>query len=368
MKTIVISAVNLVEAGTLAILQDCLRFLSEYAVRNEIKVIAIVHKRSLADFPNIEYIETQWPKKRWINRLWFEYVSLKKISKQIGAVDLWFSLHDTSPSVIANKRAVYCHNSFSFYKWKMHDLVFAPKIAMFAIFTKEIYRTNIHKNDFLVVQQQWFREGLSKMFGINPKKIIVSRPKISENKPEINSIDSVDYPYQFLFAGSPNSHKNFEVICQASKILVDDYNITDFKVRITVKGTENKYAHWLKNNWGSIEQIDFVGFVTKTRLNELYTETNCLIYPSKVESWGLPISEFAKYHRPMLLADLPYAHETAEGSLKTAYFEPDNPKQLAKKMAELIQGDESGLSLQPVLELAEPRADNWEELFTKLLN
>ena len=368
MKTIVISAVNLVEAGTLAILQDCLRFLSDYSVKNNYKVIAIVHKKELAEFPNIEYIETQWPKKKWTNRLWYEYVSMNRISKEIGPVYLWFSLHDTSPSVQAERRAVYCHNSFSFYKWKLHDLVFAPKIALFAIFTKLIYKTNILKNNYLVVQQEWFRSGLSKMFEIDPKKIIVSRPKISDDSPENIELKTTDDTYRFLFAGSPNSHKNFEVICQASKILLEEYKISNFKSTITVKGTENKYASWLFKNWGKIDQIDFMGFIPKAKLVELYAETNCLIYPSKVESWGLPISEFSKYERPMLLADLPYAHETAEGSLRTAYFNPDDAKQLARLMADLINGNESNLSYQPVKVLAEPKADNWEELFNMLLN
>ncbi len=366
MKTIVISAVNLVEAGTLAILKDCLKFLSDYAVRNGYRVVAIVHKRELTDFPNIVYIETQWPKKRWTNRLWYEYVSMKKISKEIGPVFLWFSLHDTSPSVISERRAVYCHNSFSFYKWKKHDLIFAPKIALFAIFTKLIYKTNIHKNDYLVVQQEWFRKGLGNMFHINPKKIIVSRPKIVDNEVEtINHSSNKDF--HFIFAGSPNSHKNFEVICQASKLLLTEYKVKNFKVSLTLKGTENKYANWIYSNWGDIKNIDFIGFIPKNTLLELYSKTDCLIYSSKVESWGLPISEFSKYDKPMLLADLPYAHETAEGSKKTAYFNPDNPSELAKYMFELIQGDYSALREQPIKYLEEPKAENWEELFNILL-
>jgi len=367
MKTIVISAVNLVEAGTLAILQDCLKFLSTYSIKHGYKVVAIVYKKDLADFPNIEYIETQWPKKRWTNRLWYEYVSMKKISEEIGPVYLWFSLHDTSPSVIADRRAVYCHNSFSFYKWKMHDLLFAPKIALFAVFTKFIYKTNIKKNNFLVVQQEWFRSGLSKMFGLDPLKIIVSRPKMSETKLELYEKNNFDSEYEFLFAGSPNSHKNFEVICQAAKILVQEYKISNFKVSITVKGTENKYANWLFKNWGDIENINFIGFIPKAKLVELYSQVDCLIYPSKVESWGLPISEFKQYEKPMLLADLPYAHETAEGSLKTVFFNADEPKDLAKYMLELINGNYSSLKRQEIKDLADPKADNWEELFNILL-
>src|SRR5690606_28577042 len=166
MKIIVISAVNLVEGGTLAILRECLTYLSALAKSGEYRIVAVVYNKDLADFPDIEYIEIQWPKKRWLNRLWFEYFYLKQISKELGSVWLWFSLHDTTPSVFAERRAVYCHNSFSFYRWKMHDIWFAPKIALFAMFTKYIYRTNIYKNNYLVVQQEWFRRAMAKMYDI----------------------------------------------------------------------------------------------------------------------------------------------------------------------------------------------------------
>ncbi|GAA4141975.1 glycosyltransferase family 1 protein [Sphingobacterium kyonggiense] len=370
MKKIVISAVNIVEAGTLAILKDCLAYLSKLAEKEDIEIIAVVHKKALADFPNITYIETTWPKKRWINRLWYEYVSLKKVSKEIGSVFLWFSLHDTSPSVIANRRAVYCHNSYSFYRWKFHDLIFAPKIALFAMFTKYIYQTNIHKNDYLVVQQNWFREAMSRIFKINKNRIIVApahfNKAITDTAANTKDSDSSD-TYQFLFPASPNSHKNFEVICKAAELLEKRHLFKPFKIVLTVSGAENKYASWLYKNWHQIQPIDFRGFVKKEELKELYQQSNCLIYPSKVESWGLPISEFSAYNKPMLLADLPYAKETAAGSIKTAFFNPENAEELAMLMENLIKGEEKDLKAVPLLKIAEPIANNWNELFTILM-
>lgn len=370
MKKIVISAVNIVEAGTLAILKDCLAYLSNLAEGEDVEIIAIVHKKSLAEFPNITYIETTWPKKRWVNRLYYEYFSLKKVSKEIGPVFLWFSLHDTSPSVIAKRRAVYCHNSYSFYRWKLHDLIFAPKIALFAMFTKYIYKTNIHKNDYLVVQQNWFREAMSRIFNINKRNIIVAPAHINKSiidkVTNANDLGSSDI-YQFLFPASPNSHKNFEVICKAAEIL-EKRNISNpYKIVLTVSGSENKYAGWLYKNWNKVHSLDFRGFVKKEELDELYTESNCLIYPSKVESWGLPISEFAAYNKPMLLADLPYAKETAAGSNKTAFFNPEDAEELAIIMERLIEGKENDLKAIPVLKIEEPLANNWNELFTILM-
>lgn len=140
-------------------------------------------------------------KKRWVNRLWYEYVSMKKISKELAPVDIWFSLHDTTPTVIARKRVVYCHNSYSFYKWKLHDLFVAPKIAMFAIFTKYIYKTNIHKNDYLVVQQEWFRVAMSKIFGFDSSKIIVAPPHRIKSKEIIKNTEDKDI-FSFIYAAS----------------------------------------------------------------------------------------------------------------------------------------------------------------------
>ena len=92
MKKIVISAVNLKVGGTLTILRDCLRHLSGLAATGEYQVIALVYDRKVADYPHVEYIELKWPKKNWFNRLWCEYVAMRKISVRLAPVYLWLSL------------------------------------------------------------------------------------------------------------------------------------------------------------------------------------------------------------------------------------------------------------------------------------
>jgi glycosyltransferase involved in cell wall biosynthesis len=367
MKTIVVSAVNLNVGGTLVILRDCLRYLSVLAEQGEYRIVAIVYQREVADFPNITYIETQWPKKRWVNRLWYEYVGMKKVSKQLNPVYLWLSLHDTTPNVQAEKRAVYCHNSLSFYKWKLHDLFFAPKIALLAIFTKHIYQTNIHKNDYLIVQQQWFKNAMNDMFDVKPSQIIVAPPQQPATVAAPAARLKSDI-FTFLFAGSPDSHKNFEIICKAADILENQYGISNFKVSITVKGNENKYASWLHRRWGELSSMHFMGFVSKDTLFRCYENVDCLIFPSKVETWGLPITEFGPYGKPMLLADLSYAHETAAGNKQIAFFDPDKPEMLAKQMRQLIEGDRTFLKEVPKVLLEAPVAESWETLFAILLH
>ena len=174
MKTIIISAVNIRKGGTLTILRNCLEYLSLLATNKQYRIIAIVHDKSLAYYDKIEYIELPWSIKSWAHRLWCEYITMGSISNRINEIDLWFSLHDTTPNVKARRQAVYCQTAFPFLKWKWRDFLFDYKIPLFALFTKYAYRINIKKNDYLVVQQEWLRNELSNMFHILPSKFIVA--------------------------------------------------------------------------------------------------------------------------------------------------------------------------------------------------
>lgn len=366
MRTIVISAVNLNVGGTLTILRNCLGYLSSLAAQKEYRVVAIVYKRELADFPNIEYIETQWPKKKWVNRLWFEYVSMKKISKQLNPVYLWLSLHDTSPSVMAQHKAVYCHNSFPFYKWKIQECFFAPKIVLFALFSKFIYQKNIKQNDYVIVQQQWMKKEFMRLFGMSKERFIVALPDIPKGEEGIATPKEKGV-FSFIYAAAPDSHKNFECLCRAAQILEKE-GIIDFKVYITIKGNENRYAQWIVKRWvGKIKSLCFIGYQSRKSLFAYYAQSDCLVFPSKVETWGLPITEFGSFAKPMLLADLPYAHETAAGGNHVAFFNPDKPAELARYMKRLIAGDTDFLQKVDQIHVDGALVDTWANLFDILL-
>ena len=367
-KTIVISAVNLRKGGTLTILRDCLEYLSGL-VRSEVgyRVVALVHKRELCDYPGIEYIEMPDTIKGWGKRLWCEYVTMNRISKKLAPVYLWLSLHDTSPRVKAERQAVYCQTSFPFYKWSFRDFKMDYKIPLFAMFTKYAYKVNIRSNRYLIVQQNWLREGFSRMFGLDKGKFIVAPPqrKRVEVIPDNISKDT----FTFFYASTPDCHKNFETLCMASELLQEELGADKFNVVLTLSGEENKYSRWLKQTWGHVSSIDFAGFMSKERLFGYYKSADCFVFPSKVETWGLPITEFmeASGNKPMLLADLSYAHETAAGAQSACFFNPSDPMELKKKMKRLLENDCSALEPVSNQSIEDPKAYSWEELFGILL-
>ena len=361
-KRVVISAVNIRKGGTLTVLRDCLRYLSG---RGDLQVTALVHKRELCGFEGIEYIEIPWSIDSWGKRLKCEYRTMKGISEQLQPVDLWLSLHDTTPNVTARHQAVYCQTSFPFLKIRARDFRMDKKIPLFALFTKYAYRKNVHRNDFLIVQQYWLRDGLSKMLRVDPERIIVAPPRFQN--PAIEDTSSQESIPAFLYPASPDCHKNFELLCEAAGRLEKKLGTHAFRVILTIDGTENKYAAWIRKQWGHIPSIDFRGFLSKDDLYACYGKAACLVFPSRVETWGLPISEFKTTGKPMLLADLPYARESAAGAGPVSFFDIDDAEDLAHQMELVIQRKISNFGRIIPRKPEAPFAPDWEALFALLL-
>jgi len=366
-KTIVVSAVNINKGGTLTILIDALSALSQIAQNTNLRVVALVYNKQLAYFNNIEYIEIPWAKKNWICRLWCEYVTMRKISQRLASVYLWFSLHDTTPNVIAQKKVVYCHNPFLFYRWNISELFIDYKVVLFALFSKYIYKPNLKKNDFIIVQQEWIKNEFVRLFGVSVEKFIIANPSDST----FSNIDTKNYTHQdkytFFYPTYPNSYKNIESICIAAKNLTNKFGCNAFEVLITIDGTKNRYDKMIVRKYRKTESIKFIGHKNKEEMLKLYATVDCLVFPSKLETWGLPISEFKVTMRPMLLADLPYAHTTAQGSACTAFFPPQESLKLEQMMESLICGDESFLHSVDKIEPKGKITHSWPELYNLII-
>jgi glycosyltransferase involved in cell wall biosynthesis len=138
-----------------------------------------------------------------------------------------------------------------------------------------------------------------------------------------------------------------------------------FEVILTADKNANKYCRWIDRKWGHIKSLHFAGFMDRKKLDEYYAQSDCLVFPSQVETWGLPISEFAIYERPMLLADLPYAHETAAGSSLVAFFDPNNPKELKEKMKHVMTNNFTDLHPVVSSNLQPPVVHTWQEIIER---
>ena len=362
-KKIVISGINVVDAGSLVILKDCLSYLSRN-LADQYDLIALVHDRSLFNSSNITYYAFPDSKRSWLRRLYYEYVHFKKFSHELKPY-LWLSLHDITPNVEAKVLAVYCHNSSPFYKLPFKEAMIDPKFALFNIFYKYLYRINIKRNNFVIVQQDWLRQELIKLYKID--KVIVSYPKIYNEyfvkKAYKNS--RINGNFIFFYPAFPRVFKNFEVICEAAKILIEK-GICNFNICLTISGGENRYSRYIFNKYKHIDNIYFLGLLRRDEVYDYYDQVDCLIFSSKLESWGLPISEFKNYAKPILLADRRYAYEAIGDYDRVKFFDPDDHVQLSRLMKGIMKSD---IIFEETKRknIEAPFAADWHELFSKLL-
>lgn len=369
MKTIVVSAVNLRKGGTLTVLRQCLEYLSHLSARGGYRIVALVHSQALADYSGIEYIEMPWTIRGWLRRLWCEYVTMGKVSQQLGEVDLWLSLHDTSPRVKARRQAVYCQSSFPFYPARWSDARYDYKTPLFAYVLRLSYRINIHSNRYLIAQQRWLCEGFHRMFGVARERMIHAPAPMELSVPAFVPIEP-EVPYTFFYAATPDTHKEYQTLCRASQLLEERVGKGRFRTILTISGDENKYAEWIRAEWGSVSSIKMGGLLDKPMLYAHYALADCFVFPSRIETWGLPITEYmltTEGKGRMILSDLPYAHETSAGAQRVAFCPPADAEALSRLMERALKGDDSIFSLVDSSPSPFRRADGWQALFDILL-
>jgi glycosyltransferase involved in cell wall biosynthesis len=370
-KIIVISAINFFEGGPLSILKDCLGFLDSSELSIEYQIIGLIHNKCFFTdqvFKRVRLIEFPRSRKSYFYRIFYEFYYFKKLSVKLQPI-FWFSLHDISPNVGSIPQAVYCHNPAPFNSIIITDLFVQPKQLFFRLFYKFLYQINIRKNIKVVVQQQWMAKEFQRFFGLDKNKILVSIPEISFQNfiSRAHKVTKSNQEKSFIFPTYPRPFKNLELVCKAVRIL-NERNINNFRVLITIDGSENRYAKKIYERYFGIKNLCFIGLKTRYEIFELYREADCLLFPSKLETWGLPISEFKNFGKSIFVSNLPYAHETLNGYEKAFLFDPSDEYQLADAMNSfIIDSDNFKYSKSKVTDKIFKEVSSWENLFKILI-
>lgn len=361
-KTIVISGINMVEGGIFTILDNCLQKISEYNHDQHLKIFALVHDKSKFNYPNLDYIEFPKSKKYWFYRFYYEYFYFKKLSKKLKP-NIWLSLHDVSPNVTAKKQFLYYHHPTTFYKANWNDWRFDYKVGVFSIFYKGLTQINLKKNNTIFVQQHWIKEAFEKHFNI--QNIKVALPEFTEEKTTKN-IDLESDKFHFFFPSYPRTFKNFELIFDAIEKLEPQIRAKIQVHLTTIKDNPNRFAKHLFEKYNHLKEVNFLPNLDRKDILKYYNSIDCLIFPSKLETWGLPISEAKSYQKPILASNLSYAREAVGNYEKVSFFNPDDAQELAKILTDFvnqtIQYEGNIVTFDKTNELL-----NWFELFDFML-
>jgi glycosyltransferase involved in cell wall biosynthesis len=336
-KVIVFSGINITSGGPLTILRNVIAFANQRLCM-EYEVYALVKTKNVlgSEVANIKVIEFPDAQRTFFHKLYYEYFYFRKLSARLN-VFLWMSLNDCTPSVVANVRCVYIHNATSVYQFSPLDFRFPSRVLFQKFYYRFFLRANLNKNDVVVVQQKWLADFVVDTLGYKRiDSVLLHRPEFSPAG--LRSGDKEDAEGKFfIYPTKPEVYKNIHT-------LIDAFNRVQVKTGLewalvlTIDGTENRYARYLKAKVGSNKAIIFAGAMSFDEVMSKLGSSQALVFPSKLETWGLPLSEARSLGKFVLASDMPYARETLSGYNQVLYFDPDSALELAMCMQRVIDG------------------------------
>lgn len=339
-KTIVISGANITSGGPLTIYNDALKEFSELP---DFNVVAIVNNDNLFyKAKNISFVTIPTYKKFIVLKFYYEYVVFKKISKKIKPF-IWISLNDFTPNVSTERLFTYFHNASIFFAINFSDFLFSRSVIFQKMYYSIFLRFNLFKNTKFIVQQNWIGKKIHSKYALPLDKLLVFKPFVVNTIiPHLNLVEIPEKESDNFILFYPTraiGYKNIELICEALTILSEKHSIENIELRITINENQNNYSKFIMKKYNKL-QIVWLGSISREEVEYHYRETSLLVYPSRLETWGLPLSEFTKYNKPIFAIDLEYVYETVHNYPYVAFFKPKQPNELALLIKDYINKKE----------------------------
>jgi glycosyltransferase involved in cell wall biosynthesis len=323
---IVVNDIAASEGGALSVLEDLYNKIVEYNDKNE--WIFLISDDYLEPKDNIKIIKLPQIKKSWIKRINFDFFHGKNLINDL-APDVYVSLQNTATLGVKMKQIVYFHQVIPFqvdYKFNLFKKK-EIKLWIYQNIGRYVYlKLFEHSNADIVVQSKW----LAKLMQQNLNNdFYVSQPSVTSELSKFK-FDSMKNKKKcrFFFPTSDFVYKNYKVIIEAVKILNENH-IGGFEVILTLSPEEHD----------EIANINYIGKITRTDVYKIMTES-VLVFPSIIESYGLPLIEGMMIGCPIIAADLEYAHETSDGYKNIVFFDSNSPHNLAEKMENMIKNND----------------------------
>ena len=335
--------------GVYSILSDLYNQVKKNDKDNE--WIFILAGKYFQETDNIKIIERPDLKKNKLKKFVFELFNGYKFIN-FYRPDVYISLQNIATlKVKASKQIVYLHQPIPFQRQKNFSFlkITEIKLAFYQHIVGRVIKHSISKvQPYTIVQTKWMKEAVSQKTKLPKNKLIVEHPFV--NVGSSKEIYVKKKCNSFFYPASGYLYKNHDLIYKAIDIL-NSNGINNFNVSFTL---DNLKKYNQKN-------IRFLGHIKRDRVFSMY-ENSVLIFPSYIESFGLPLVEAALKADIILAADTEFSHELLKNYDNVYFYSYDDPKKLAELMLKVIKGriDSNGIPLAI--------KDNGQSLLTTIKN
>ncbi|EPM7551800.1 glycosyltransferase [Citrobacter freundii] len=335
---IIVSATALAASGALTILRQFIQHAAN-DINNYIVFVPVAV--DLPSHDNIIYVKNS--PKGWAKRIYWDWIGCKIfLMRHSIKVKKIICLQNSSINV-PYPQIIYLHQPipFSEFDFFLKEFSFSNiKLLLYKKFYALFIFKFINEKTIFVVQTEWMKESvLNKCKKLRKNQVIVIKPDLKVLN-EIKEDEKISRK-TLLYPATALSYKNHIVILKALTQLVEKYHIHDIKFQVTFD--EGEYKNFdrfvYKNNL--LKNIEYLGVISYNELQKEYKRASLVVFPSYIESYGLPLIEAASLGKRIVCSDLPYARDVLdnyEGSIFVKYNDVDEWAFSITRALDIISG------------------------------
>jgi glycosyltransferase involved in cell wall biosynthesis len=330
---LLIHAVNIHNGGGAILLKSLLSSIEHY----EVSCIAFLDERLNIIDLNIKNINTIKIIPKIFNRLYAELLLKRKANESdvvlcFGNLPPLFKLDSKVLLFLQNR---YLIDKITTDSFKIKDKI---RIALEKWWLR-IFCKNVNT---IIVQTPSMRQCVQNYLGMDATIIPFAQFAQTHGRSIKRAKGQQGNKYNFIYVSSGEPHKNHRQLIKAWSILASE-GIRPTLCLTLDKTTSAKLCQWINDMTLKHDlKILNVGFVTHNEVLELYRQSQALIYPSSLESFGLSLIEARIANLPILASELDYVRDVIDPE---ETFDPYSPVSIARAVKRFVGCNETNIPL-----------------------
>lgn len=254
---------------------------------------------------------------RGFKRITFDFIGFKKTIKKLHIIpDRIVSFQNTAVRFPRVNQIIYFHNPHPLTSKWWNPVSSRTRSLFFYTWIYPIYIKCLLKKEMtIVVQTEHVKNGFQRKFHHPNKNIHVLFPEIDitykKDILDTKIMDELKYNFNFIFPATPLIYKRHDklvkVACEVRKLSPQIFH--KLRIHLTINSSEDKQLAFRIKEYDLTNQFVFHGRIEHYKLFTYYMKCDALLFPSDIETLGLPLIEAAACGTPIAVADKPYAHD-----------------------------------------------------------
>ena len=263
----------------------------------------------VAELPHVEFVRLST--RRWIDRLRFDYRGLSHV---VSKPDLVISLQNTGiPFYAGIPQIVYYHQSLPFFARRWNPMK-AEERTLWCY--KHVYPLFVQRSltqlTDVVVQIPSVASAFAQRYRVPHDRLHIFFPDVEDvDSGNVKPMPLDEGLVYFIYPAAPLKYKEHQTLVQALRLVAQRDPMMVCRIRILFTFATGA-APWLEQSIaqsGLQQQFVLLGVLQHDQLLRYYKSAAALLFPSTIETLGLPMLEAAAFGLPVLASDTGFGHD-----------------------------------------------------------